>query len=76
MPDLATELLHLELVDKHITQARALLAEASERANERPGPERAGTGESLATTTETLAAFEAHRTLILQTIADIRASKL
>jgi hypothetical protein len=76
MPDLATELSHLQLADKHVEQARALLAEASERANGRRGPDVSGTEDSLEVMTETLAAFEGHRTLILQTIADIRAGKL
>ena len=75
MPDLATELSHLELADKHIARARALIAEASERANETEGAQ-IRTGDSLQTMTETLAAFEGHRTLILQTIADIRAGNL
>ena len=53
MPNLAMELSHLELADKHVAQARALLTEALERANGSQAPEIAGTGESLATMTET-----------------------
>ena len=76
MPDLATELSHLELADKHIAEARGRIAEAVSRAKEHPGADVPGAKDLLETMTGTLAAYEAHRILILETIADIREGKL
>ena len=76
MPDLAMELSHLQMADRHIAKARAILAEASNRAETRPGVRVGEAIDSLETLTSTLAAFESHRELILQTIADIQAGKL
>ena len=75
MPDLATELSHLELADKHIAKARFLNGEARERAKDGAEADLQGGGDSLEVMTETLAAFESHRMLILQTIEDIRAGQ-
>ncbi len=71
MPDLAMELSHLELADRHIAEGRVRLAEATERSKETASPV-----DSVGTMTETLAAVESHRLLILQTIADIRSGKV
>ena len=78
MPDLAMELTHLEEADRHIAQARALILRTmeQEQAEERLDSETEIGAESLATMKLTLAAFEEHRALIVQTIADIRAGTL
>lgn len=75
MPDLATELSHLALADKHIADAQRVLAEETLR-SEGAVQNGGAPSELLQTIQDTLAAFEAHRALIVQTISDIRAGKL
>ena len=78
MPDLAMELTHLEQADRHIAEARTLIVRMTEQGQgeERFDSESEIGADSVATMKATLAAFEAHRALIVQTIADIRAGTL
>ncbi len=78
MLDLAFQLSNLELADHHIEQARRQVLEASERVLEREwaGEEAVESRQTLKTVGESLAAFEAHRAVIVQTIRLIREGKL
>ncbi|HEX2541730.1 MAG TPA: hypothetical protein VHM00_11685 [Caldimonas sp.] len=78
MPDLALELSNLELADRHIEEARRQVAAASARVQEREqaGEDADESRQTLRTLAESLAAFEAHRAVIVQTIEDTRAGRL
>ena len=78
MPDLAMELSHLTLADAHIEQARGNIEAVAKRiaSDREQGLDPAESMATLKTFSGTLAAFEAHRDLIVRTIADIRAGKI
>jgi hypothetical protein len=78
VPDLATELAHLELADRHIKQARGHIADARARiaASTAQGRDLGQSLNSLEALQETLAIFEQHRALIVRMIDDIRAGRL
>jgi hypothetical protein len=77
MPDLATELTHLDQADAHIAQAKRNIARVLERlaTSSQPGIEVGDSATVLETMNSTLAAFQEHRALIVQTIQDIRDGK-
>ena len=77
MSDLATELRHLQLADEHIEQAHRHIAAASERiaADLKLGRQIGASVRSLETLKDTLKVLQEHRSLILQTIQDLRDGK-
>jgi hypothetical protein len=78
VPDLVTEMAHLELADRHIEQAHSHIAKARARiaTSTALGRDLGEALTSLETIQATLAAFEAHRALIVRTIEDVRAGKI
>jgi len=70
MPSLQIELAHLAKADRHVAIARDNLATAEAAALREPQP--ADAHNRLVTLRQTLAAFEAHRALIANTIEDLR----
>ena len=78
MPDLATELAHLQAANQHVEQAQAHIAEARARiaASTAQGRELGTSLTSLETLERALDAFEGHRSLIVRTIEDIKAGKI
>ena len=74
MPDLATELSHLEQADKHVCAAREQLS-VIEKLDLPLGGSKAH-GERLKTLRRTLAEFEAHREQIVKMIEGIRDGSL
>ena len=78
MPDLATELSHLELADAHIQQAHGNIDAVSKRiaADESNGLDLTESLTTLETLQGTLKAFEGHRALIVRTIDDIRSGRI
>jgi hypothetical protein len=74
MPDLATELSHLEEADRHIALARhhISLIESSQLGSELPPDYE----KRLRTLRQTLASFEAHRAQIVKTIEGVRDGSL
>ena len=79
MPNLDTELRHLQLADEHIARARMHIEELSalvaSRLDERRRSD-AVFAERLATLRQTLAAFEEHRRVIEGTIAGLQDGSL
>lgn len=75
MPNLDMELDHLRQADEHIALARVNVADVSEAVATTASPT-VEMAEHLITLKSTLAAFEAHRELILQTISGIRDGSL
>jgi hypothetical protein len=75
MPDLAQELSHLAMADRHIAQARDNIARVSAQMDATDG-DHAQAAATLETMNGTLAAFEEHRALIVRTIQDIRDRKV
>jgi hypothetical protein len=65
------------MADAHIEQARGNIEAVAKRiaSNRDQGLDPAESIATLKTFSSTLAAFEAHRALIVQTIADIRAGR-
>ena len=74
MPDLTTELMHLEEAERHIEVARRSLS-VIESSDHPSGPSR-GHERRLQTLRQTLAAFEAHREQIVRTIEGLRDGSL
>ena len=73
MANLALELSHLELADKHIAQANENIERVVERIETNPcGRSNDQSRAVLRTFRATLAAFQEHRALILRTIRDLR----
>lgn len=78
MPDLAVELEQLILANRHIAQAEAQLCRMKENTDlqyRSGGPVQAYV-EACRAAENSLAAFYAHRDLILQVIQDIREGRL
>jgi hypothetical protein len=76
MPNLAEELEHLDQADRHIELARGNLSTVQRSAPQGDQRHDKEAAERLATLKAALAAFEAHRALIVKTIEGIRNGSL
>ena len=75
MPDRATEVENLALADRHIAEGEARIAEMEALMARAlaAGEDATASQQTLAAMREAMVQFEAHRTAIVQTIADIDA---
>jgi len=76
MPNLVEELAHLEQADRHIAIARDNISTAETSPALTDAVHDGEAAKRLATMKSTLAAFEAHRALIVKTIEGIRDGSL